>query len=127
MEATSTITRRLIVGALLALWLICFALSVRAAIRGNAFSSINVTAAQSDDGYPVVTGFVPYLDGARSAIRIGDRLERIGDTTLQGAGPLEVWIAASAEGGTKDHVSVLYGRDEVRSVTELPLGSLTIF
>ena len=55
-------------------WATCFILSTDSVIRETPFTSIYVSVAP--DGYPVVTGFVSYLDAEISGLRTGDRLLR---------------------------------------------------
>ena len=115
-----------LLGALLALWAGCFALSLRSALVATPISSIYVAASGEPGGHPIVTGFVAWLDAHRSGLRPGDRLLRLGSAELAGLGPLGFFATVPVEAGRDGFVPIVYERAGERATAMLPLGSLAV-
>jgi class 3 adenylate cyclase len=106
------------------LWLVCFALHVKQ-WRAGELAWVPVTVAPASDEYPAVSGFWPNSDAAVGALRLGDRVERVGAHELRGAGRLDflaaVYQAAREDGSVAASVERAGRRVEVR-FRLLPVG-----
>jgi class 3 adenylate cyclase len=118
---------KVLLGILAPIWIVCFGLSMRSALRGTAFSSVYVSRPESVDDYPGVAGFKPWLKGAASGLQVGDRLLRLGNADLHGVGPLAFYTRVAQEAGREKRLPVLFERGGQRDTTVLPLGSHTIY
>jgi class 3 adenylate cyclase len=109
----------------LAVWLVCWILSARSIVRGSRYLPL-MTAPVGSDAYPVVTGFLPWLPGEASGIRVGDRLLRIRDRDLRGIGPVDLVALVVELAGRAERVSVVFEHAGEQHETALPLGSMAI-
>lgn len=108
---------RILLATLLPLWLFCLGLSVRDGLRADrgAFPLI-VLSARDPDSYPSVWTLSWFGRDAPRGYRVGDRVLRIGDTDLRGAGVLEVLDRIHREG---DRAQVELERGAARFRVEL--------
>ncbi len=60
-----------LLATLIPLWVACFALSIKSAIRHIEYPSGFVSAPEDEDGNPTLTGFRAYLSGAESGLQVG--------------------------------------------------------
>jgi class 3 adenylate cyclase len=110
----------------LALWLACWGLSARSILGGSRFPALTTGPPDRPDAYPVVTGFLPWLSGETSGIRVGDRLLRVGGVDVRGVQPVAlVGLVADTARRTGD-VDVVVERASERRETTLPVGSMAV-
>ena len=81
-----------LVWILVPLWAVCFTLSLRAQVRGEAYAVLGLSV-EDADSYPVLSGQFSHLIHpsdplAEAGLQAGDRLIRLGDTDLRGVGTL---------------------------------------
>ena len=117
--------QKVLLALLVPFWATCFILSTDSVIRETPFTSIYVSVAP--DGYPVVTGFVSYLDAESSGLRTGDRLLRVGDADLRGTGLIGFFAHFVQQTGLDRRVAVSYARGGETGEVTLPVGSHRIF
>ena len=93
------------------LWLGWFVLHVRTALTvGTAEPGVYVSSAGASE-YPVVRSLRGGFAVATSGLRPGDRLTRIGEADLRGAGALGFFALAQQEMGTDQKAPLAYLRD----------------
>jgi len=117
----SSLTRedRLLLGILVPVFLVCFALHVHE-IRRSGLAQLPVWAlADPGGGPPTVGGFRIETDSAGSGLLPGDRLLRVGDTDLWGAGYVEFDTLALEAVGTGGEAPLVFERDGVRRETSI--------
>ena len=103
---------RVLLATLVPLWIAVFALHVRQVVlTGLAEPPVYAWASREPDGYPTVGAFRPELHGRSVGLEIGDRLLRVGDVDLRGAGYLRFYAATLAETDAALQVPVVFERD----------------
>ena len=111
-------TRELaLLGFLVAIWVVCFALFVREGLHGGPPQThLLVGPPDGADAYPIVARLRPGYRMAADGVRPGDRLIRVGDRDLRGSMPWTVYarIYAAASGTS---VRVEHERDDHRFVS----------
>ena len=107
----------------IAIWAICFALSVASAVRGVAWSLGVVSVSGGAEGYPILSLFTPWFSREESGLRVGDRLLRLGHADLRGVGPLGFQARAEEEAGPERLVTVVFERAGERGETSLAMPS----
>ena len=106
---------RLLLGALIPIWVIAFALHVRAVfLTGLAQPTIMVAPAAGPEDYPRVSGFIDSLDPARIPFRIGERVLSAGGVELRGAGTFRFNAIAQEAAGTSLEIPAEVERDGAR-------------
>jgi class 3 adenylate cyclase len=111
---------RLLLGALIAIWAIAFALHVRAVVvTGFAQPIIMVAPAAGPDDYPRVSGFIDSLDPALIPFRIGERVLSAGGVDLRGAGTFRFNAVAHEAAGTSREIPTEVERDGRRQSVAL--------
>src|SRR5262249_30714400 len=103
-----------------ALWGVCFALNLRAVVRGSGFPPMRVTAPATSDGYPVVSSFLPWVAVAAPEIQVGDRVVRIGSADLRGSGPLTFFARFAEKAESGEPVPLEIERAGTRTTTLAP-------
>jgi class 3 adenylate cyclase len=121
---------RALVPILTVLWSVAFALGVWTQIRGGPLPPSIDTRLESDEDYPVLTGawsrtMHPSDPLAQAGLRAGDRLLRVGDADLRGAGPFRLGVLAQDEARGKLSVPLLFERDGERLETSLALSPVS--
>jgi adenylate cyclase len=90
---------RILLGTLLPLWLFCLGLSVREGIRADqGVFPLIVLSARDADSFPSVWTLSWFGTDAPRGYRVGDRVVRIGDADLRGAGVIDVLDRIHREG-----------------------------
>jgi len=93
------------------IWLVAFGLHVKQAFEtGLAQPGFFVALSDGPDAYPRVRGFRLEQSGGADALRIGDRLRRIGDADLRGVGNIRSDAIAIREAGTQGWFPVVLER-----------------
>jgi hypothetical protein len=89
------------------LWAVCFSLHLKELASGP-LGWVPVIVASSPDrsGHPIVSGFWPGVEADPGGVRTGDRVLRVGETDLAGAGPFFFVAATYAYGGSPIPVDV---------------------
>ena len=120
---------RVILGLFVVLWLLCFSLGTRAALRHTGYRSIIVSGPSRVDGYPELVGFISAAGEVPtdSALRRGDRLIRLGDTDLRGMGPIDVAMRFARERGPNARLPVRFVRSGEQEETTVAVGSYRMF
>jgi class 3 adenylate cyclase len=107
---------------LVPLWLGCFALHVNEVARGRlAWVPVFVSPPEDTDGYPTVRAFWPGTGAEASGLVIGDRLIRVGEADLRGAGPIGFVAWVYEEVGQDLRLSVAFVRAGERGEAWLSL------
>ena len=111
---------RLLLVGLLAIWCVVFALHVREIRRVGAVQ-VPVFAAPGEgaDAYPTVGGFRLERDTSGTQLEVGDRLLRIGDRDLKGAGYFGFDAIAFEAAGTSLELPLVFERAGERCETTL--------
>jgi signal transduction histidine kinase/CheY-like chemotaxis protein len=110
---------RLLLGILVPVFLVCFALHV-AEVRRSGLAQLPVWAlADAAGGPPTVGGYRVETDSAGTALRPGDRLLRVGETDLRGAGYVEFDALALEAVGAGGEAPLVFERDGVRHETRI--------
>jgi class 3 adenylate cyclase len=117
---------RALVPTLTLLWVVCFALGVRAQLRGGPLPPFVELSVESAGSYPVLTGVYaqnvhPVDPLGAAGLRRGDRLIRVGDVDLRGVGTAGFGPRALDEAGRALHVPLVLERDGQRLETSLAL------
>jgi signal transduction histidine kinase/CheY-like chemotaxis protein len=117
--ARLAVADRWLLGTLVPLFLACFALHVQE-VRRSGLAQLPVWAlADRAGGPPTVGGFRIETDSGDSGLRPGDRLLRVGDTDLRGAGHVEFDARVLAETGALGAARLVFERDGVRRETTI--------
>jgi signal transduction histidine kinase len=110
---------RWLLGTLVPLFLVCFALHVHE-VRRSGLAQLPVWAlADPVGGPPAVGGFRIETDSRDSGLLPGDRLLRVGDTDLRGAGYVEFDARVLAETGALGEARLVFERAGVRAETTI--------
>ncbi len=110
---------RLLLGTLVPVFLVCFALHVHE-VRRSGLAQLPVWAlAARDGGPPTVGGYRVETDSAGSGLLPGDRLLRVGETDLRGAGYVEFDALALEAVGVSGEAPLIFERDGVRRETSI--------
>lgn len=117
---------RVLLAALLSIWVACFAFSVRDLWFEFGTPSVFVTAPDSAEGYPTVLGYVPWWRGAESGLQSGDRLLRFGEQDLAGVGPVAFRGIVAEQSTPNFPTEVVYERAGRRGKTDLRSGRLSM-
>jgi hypothetical protein len=112
-----------LLGTLLPIWLACFALHVREVVRTGYVVPPVLVSPQRGDEYPHVGGTMPPPDGwvAQPVLQAGDRLLRVGEMDLRGAGYFEFNAAMLERAGPDLRVPVELERRGERVTLEVAL------
>lgn len=103
------------------LWLLCVGLHVRQVWRhGFTWIPVYVQPGAGVDAPPTLAGFWTNAEIPPGPLAPGDRLLRVGDFDLSGAGRLDFLVAASASTAS-DHPTLVAERDGRRFEEPLPL------
>lgn len=114
-------TDKLLLAALLPLWLVCFTLHVREVARTGIALPPVFASPQGRDAYPIVGGFHLERDHQGTGLRVGDRLIRVGETDLRGMGDIG-FVGYAVENAGKDlRVPLLIERNGKRRQMQLEL------
>ena len=115
----------LLLAVVVPLWVVCFSLHVKELVTGSlAWVPVIVASSPDPAGHPIVSGFWPGVEADPRGVLAGDRLLRIGNTDLGGAGPLAFVAAVYAQGGSPVPVDVSRdGRLESVSFELRPVGA----
>lgn len=113
---------RLLLAILVPLWCVTVALHVRE-IQRTGSAQVPVFAAPDfgSDGHPTVGGFRLERDSAGTGLEIGDRLLRVGDADLRGAGYFGFDALAFDQAGTSLETTLIFERDGIERQTVLTL------
>jgi hypothetical protein len=118
---------KLLLWTLLPVWVVCFSLHVRELVRtGLAQVPVYVTPAQSALDYPVVASFHLESQGQTSGLELGDRVLRIGETDLRGAGFVDFNAITLEEAASARRVEVEVERRGARQRLSLMLPTLAL-
>ncbi len=110
MRRLATLDRVLLV-TLVPLWTAVFALHVRQIVlTGLAEPPVYAWESRAPDGYPTVGAYRPQLHGMNTGLEIGDRLIRVGQADLRGAGYLRFYAATLAETDAALRVPLVFER-----------------
>ena len=102
---------RVLMLALLPVWLLCLGLHVYQATHGRvAFTNWLVSPPRQPDGYPTLRSFAPMFEAEPGDLRVGDRLIRIGEADLRGVGRLGYFARALEQADDRLHVTVRFVR-----------------
>jgi signal transduction histidine kinase/CheY-like chemotaxis protein len=113
---------KILLATLVPVWVTVFALHVRQVVlTGLAEPPVYAFAAREPDGFPVVAAFRPELHAATVGLQVGDRLVRVGDVDLRGAGYLRFYAATLAQADDSLRVPVVFERDGERHSLMLAL------
>jgi signal transduction histidine kinase/CheY-like chemotaxis protein len=108
-----------LLGTLVPVLLACFALHVQE-VRRSGLAQLPVWAlADRAGGPPSVGGYRIETDSRDSGLRPGDRLLRVGDADLRGAGTVEFDARALEETGALGTARLVFERDGVRHETTI--------
>jgi len=116
-----------LLGILLTIWALCFALSLKSVWQGTGIPSLYVSSAEDPADYPTLVGFVPLFEAHESGLRIGDLLLRVGDADLRAVGPIGFFARMIEEAGADPHIRVVFEREGQRQETYVKLGSRVLF
>ena len=105
---------RLLLGVLLPVWLVCFALFVGERWSGRPTRPTLLVTSGGAGAYPEVVRYRPGLARPAEALRAGDRLVRIGGRDAQGLSAVGVLAASLAQADAAGLFEVEYERDGVR-------------
>ncbi len=110
---------RLLLGILVPIFLVCFALHVHE-VRRSGLAQLPVWAlADPGGGQPTVGGYRVETDSTGSDLLPGDRLLRVGDTDLRGAGYVEFDARALEAVGVAGEAPLVFERGGVRHETTI--------
>ena len=113
---------KILLATLVPLWITVFALHVRQVVlTGLAEPPVYAWASREPDGFPIVGAFRPELHADSVGLQIGDRLVRVGDVDLRGAGYLRFYAATLAQADDSLRVPVVFERDGERRTLMLAL------
>ena len=93
-----------------ALWLASFLLTLNAIFAGRTYNPLYVAGAGTEEGYPVVTGFPPYVRGAQSGLEVGDRLLELDGVDLRGVGAASFFALYFEVAGSRVELPIVYQR-----------------
>jgi signal transduction histidine kinase len=103
---------KILLATMVPLWVAVFALHVRQVVlTGLAEPPVYAWAAREPGGYPIVGAFRPELHAGTVGLQVGDRLVRVGDVDLGGAGYLRFYAATLAQADDTLRVPVVFERD----------------
>jgi tetratricopeptide (TPR) repeat protein len=116
---------RVLLGTLLPIWLLIFGSYVHL-LYHSAYSlpRVFVTPADGSDGYPRIGGIRPESFVVNPGLEVGDRILRVGETDLRGAGYLGFYVAAMTQAGGRPSVEVEYERGGQTGLIDLPLSRI---
>ena len=107
-----------LIGIWLVVWVGALGLYARHAVQGRvAWHVLLVSSPERPDGFPTIRGIRPAVGPFDALVAgeprpaIGDRVLRVGDTELRGAGMLRFNVVANAETGPDLRASLLLERD----------------
>ena len=110
---------RLLLGTLVPVFLVCFALHVQE-VRRSGLAQLPVWAlADPAGGPPIVGGYRIETDSTGSGLLPGDRLLRVGARDLRGVGHIEFDALALEAAGVGGEAPLVYERDGVRHETTI--------
>jgi GAF domain-containing protein len=110
-----------LLGILLPIWLLCFALHVREVVRsGLAVPPVFVAPSGGED-YPIVGGLRPETYIPDPGLRAGDRVLRAGEVDLRGAGYIHFFAVVLEQAGSELSVPVVFEREDKRGQITLPM------
>jgi signal transduction histidine kinase len=113
---------KILLATLVPLWITVFALHVRQVVlTGLAEPPVYAWASREPDGFPIVGAFRPELHAGNVGLEVGDRLVRVGDVDLRGAGYLRFYAATLAQADDSLRVPVVFERDGERRTLMLTL------
>ena len=102
----------MLLATMVPLWVAVFALHIRQVVlTGLAEPPVYAWASREPGGYPVVGAFRPELHADTVGLQVGDRLVRVGDVDLRGAGYLRFYAATLAQADDTLRVPVVFERD----------------
>lgn len=102
------------------LWCTCLVLHLGLVMRGDLAWLAVIAEASGADSEPVVSAFWPQSAPPTGVLAVGDRVMRVGDVDLRGAGALGFLLEAyaAAKGGV---VAAVLSRDGQERSTSIPL------
>lgn len=101
---------RVLLAVLLPLWVVCFSLSVRSAVRDAFFPFFLSADAATPSEYPRVIAVARLGTGGASTLAVGDTLLRVGGADLRGASTVDVRYHLGRQTGSGGHVMALAER-----------------
>lgn len=111
---------KLLLATLFPLWVACFSLYVREALRdGGARVPIFAVPDLEGGEYPRLGGSWPEIGSVPEGLSVGDRLLRVGDVDLSGAGYLSFNAFAVQEAGANQSAALVFEHAGQRRETTL--------
>ncbi len=123
MRRLGTLDKVLLAG-FVPLWLVCFGLSVKSAIRDVGVPPVHVSFPEDAAHYPKITG--SWAEPTEEGPRVGDLLLRVGGADLRGVGPVRFTGTAGREMAGKHEVPIAFERNGERRETMMPVASWRI-
>ena len=112
---------KILLATLVPLWITVFALHVRQVVLTGLERAAGLRVGIATAGRLSVGAFRPELHADSVGLQVGDRLVRVGDVDLRGAGYLRFYAATLAQADDSLRVPVVFERDGERRTLMLAL------